>query len=404
MSDERSRRVTLGFGLLAFATVVALMWLTRSDPLDRRAPSAASAPPPTTAAPPTASAPVSTASVPMPSAAPSIVPSAPPPPGSSLLASASHVRQALEQYQAFAAFPPWSRPADGSQTHLWKWNSPDAVGQAFATDAKGRKISAEMHLDKMFAGPGDSITATISVWRGTYDDATREPVDANVTGHIEVWRDLPAPGGYVAVAPVSFSNLAGGPGRRYVATFTPSTIAALKAAQVETRFVAMVDPDGHPFPFSETFRYAGTQPLVVLDKKSDAIVGGSLDVVLSMDIKRLGPVLVQATLFDATGTTPIATFDDYYRPNVVGPQDVRISFFGKTIADKKLDGPFSIRALHGFVRVPDADPAEIFWEHPTAFATGSYKATEFSSSDWESPEKTEKINQYKRMLSAIEGK
>jgi hypothetical protein len=341
------------------------------------------------------------------------------------LRGADQIREALEQYQAFSQFPPWSRPADGSQTHLWKWNSLDATGQAFGNDGKGKKISGELVLDKMFAGPGEAITATVTVWRGGYEDTTREPMDANVTGAIEVWRDAkpspagspsvapppavpgagPAPGseGFFPVATVSFASIAGGPGRRYVATFTPSTIEALKT-QAETRFVATVDPDGHPFPFAESFRYAASAPLVVLEQHSDAIVKGSLEVTVAVDVKKLGPVMVQATLFDAAGTNAIATYDDYYRPTQLGPQELKITFFGKAIGDKRVDGPYSVRALHGFVRLADTDPPEVFWESKVPLATGSYKATDFSNREWDSPEKTEKINQYKRMLGALESK
>ncbi len=427
---QKTQRVTITLGVLGLAALVALLWWQRSGSSSdgagaagrgadagatggevvgaRQASSEGAAPRPSIAA----LAPSRSASAGVP-----VQP----------LAGAQQVREALEQYQTFSQFPPWSRPADGSQTHLWKWNSPAPSGQAFATDAKGNKISGELQLDKMFAGPGDSITATVTLWRGGYEDATREPADATVLGYVEVWRDAqptpaadgsvnpapirgipgvgPPPGseGFFPIATVSFASVAGGPGHKYVATFTPSTIEALKT-QVETRFVASVDPDGHPFPFTESFRYAASAPLVVLDQHSDAIVKGSLEVTVAVDVKRLGPVMVQATLFDATGATAIATYDDYYRPTQLGPQELKITFFGKAIGDKRVDGPYSVRALHGFVHTADADPPEVFWESKATFATGAYKATDFSDREWDSPEKTDKINQYKRMLTSIESK
>jgi hypothetical protein len=420
-ANDRPKRIAATLGALGLLALAALLWYQRDGKAPGAAPVTATsasvattAPLPGSAGGATASPSLSTtrAAAPIGSASASVA----------ALGGAAQIREALEQYQAFSQFPPWSRPADGSQTHLWKWNSLDATGQAFGNDGKGKKISGELLLDKMFAGPGETITATVTVWRGGYEDSTREPMDANVTGTIEVWQSAkpipggsspppptpgapPAPGseGFFPVATVSFSNLAGGPGRRYVATFTPSTIEALKT-QVEARFVATVDPDGHPFPFAETFRYAASAPLVVLEQHSDAIVKGSLEVTVAVDVKRLGPVMVQATLFDAAGTNAIATYDDYYRPTQLGPQALKLTFFGKAIGDKRVDGPYSVRALHGFVRVSDADPPEVFWESKATFATGSYKATDFSNREWDSPEKTEKINQYKRMLGSFESK
>jgi hypothetical protein len=202
---------------------------------------------------------------------------------------------------------------------------------------------------------------------------------------------------------VSFTSVAGGPGHRYVAKFTPSAIAALKT-QKDVRFLASVDADGHPFPFSQPFRYAASTPVVLLDQHRDAIVKGSLEVTLALDVKKLGPVMIQATLFDASGTTPIAIYDDYYRPAQLGPQEVKITFFGKAIHDKGLDGPYSIRSVHGFVKADDTDPPEIFWESKANFTTGSYKATDFSASEWDSPEKQSKINQYKSLIASFENK
>src|SRR4051812_716463 len=57
-----------------------------------------------------------------------------------MLGGADKAREALAQYLIFSEFPGWSRPADGSQEHLWKWNELDPVGQAFTTDKKGNKI------------------------------------------------------------------------------------------------------------------------------------------------------------------------------------------------------------------------------------------------------------------------
>jgi hypothetical protein len=345
-----------------------------------------------------------------------------------MLGGADKAREALAQYLLFSEFPPFSRPADGSQEHLWKWNQLDPVGQAFATDKKGgAKISAELVLDKMFAAEGESITATVTVWRGAYEDATREPADAKVVGYVEAWRsadpssaapagsasvvapqkpgEAPAAGaeGYAPVETVTFTSVAGGPGHRYVAKFTPSMIAALKT-QKDVRFLASVDADGHPFPFSQPFRYAATTPIVLLEQHSDQIVKGSLEVTITLDVKKLGPVMIQATLYDATGTTPIAVYDDYLRGSVLGKQEARIAFFGKAIHDKGIDGPYSIRAIHGFVKADDTDPPEIFWESKLNLSTGSYKATDFSSSEWDSPEKQAKINQYKQLISSFENK
>jgi hypothetical protein len=88
----------------------------------------------------------------------------------------------------------------------------------------------------------------------------------------------------------------------------------------------------------------------------------------------------------------------------VGPQEMQITFFGRAINEKGIDGPYSIRALHGHVRVPDADPPEVFWAHETPISTGTYKATDFAAGEWDSAEKQTKINQYKTLIGDLESK
>lgn len=403
MRNERDggARKRVALTVAAGALLVALIWFAREQGDSTTPPAQASASPTVTNAPQQPLNGVGT------NAAPTVTQKTTQP--SAMAAQAAdQAREALAQYLKFSEFPPWSRPADDSQAHLWKWNVSTPIGQAFTRDKKNRKVSANLALDKMFAGAGESITATVSVWYGDYDSASPEPADAKVVGWIEAWRPVSgdagpsAQEGYQPIQQVTFTSQSGGPGHRYVATFTPSAVAALKAQQMETRFVAKVDPGDHEFPFAQPFRYASTDALTVLDGHADALAGGSLQVTFAADVKKLGPVMVQATLFDATGTKAIAVYDDYYRPAQLGPQEIKITFFGKAIHDAGVDGPYSVRALHGYVRLDDAEPPEVFWQTDKVITTASYHAADFSSSEWDSPEKQNKINQYKKLISDFE--
>ena len=327
-------------------------------------------------------------------------------------AGAERARETLKHYLEFSKFPPWSRPADGAQQHVWEWNKLDATGQAIGVDPTGKTISAELKLDPAFAAPGETITATVTVWRGAYEEqgAGREPADAKIAGSIDVFRDRKAttpPAGYVSedgyetVENLFFSPVAGGPGHRYVAKITPSSLAGLKT-QRDARCSAMVTVGNDSTRLAAPLRYAVTAPLVVLERSTDAIVRGSLEVTVGFDIKKVGPVMVQATLFDPKGTTPIAIYDDFYRPTELGPQEVKITFFGKVIAEKGIDGPYIVRALHGFVQTSDSDPPEVFWAAKKPIATATYKASEFSGNDWDGPEKQTQIEQYNKLIEGFE--
>lgn len=406
---ESSRGPRVLLAALALAAIAGLFYFSRSEPA---APSPIAAAPSTTGTTPIAK--------PM-----GVVPVAPTgsvgkvtkPEAPEKSASVEQAKQALAEYLVFSEYPAWSRPADDSQRHLWEWNKLPAVGQAFGRDAKGNPLSGELVLDRMFAAAGEPITATLTLWRGAYESTTKEPFDAKINAAIETWQQAtagvagaPVPSGvpngtpiegYAPVESVAFKSVAGGPGHRYVATFTPSSVSSLKA-QVDARLIVKVDPGEHEFPFSQPFRYSSVNPVEVLDRHTEAIVKGSLEVTLALDVKKLGPVMVQATLFDATGTTAIAVYDDYYRPAQLGPQEVKLTFFGRTITQKGLDGPYSIRAVHGYVRLDDAEPPEVFWKTEKTFTTAAFKATDFSSAEWDSPEKQDKIHQYKQVIDGFE--
>lgn len=398
-----SGRAKLPYVLAAVVLIAVVAWILRHDP------------------PPGASSPVASADAGAPQAATAkhgAGPVSPPHPGLPALPLAPDdprketaielAKETLAHYLEFSEFPPWSRPADGSQAHLWKWNELPPTGQAFSNDDKGKPISAELVLDKMYAGPGEVITATVRAWSGAYEDTVRKPAELqSVRGELQIWKDGvqgPNEMGWPAVEKVAFAKVDDAAGPRWVAPFTPSLVAALAKKPEDVRFVAWVAHKSHEFPLISPFRYASKVPLVVLDGHADKIEKGSLEVTLGVDVKILGPIMIQATLFDAEGKAPIATYDDFYRPAQLGPQEVKITFFGRAITEAKVDGPYSVRALHGYVHFENEDPPEIFWSHEKPIPTAAYKSTDFSSGEWDSQEKQDKINQYKEYMKSLGGK
>src|SRR5262249_11848008 len=112
------------------------------------------------------------------------------------------------------------------------------------------------------------------------------------------------------------------------------------------------------------------------------------------------PTLVQAGLYDAAGRRAIAVYDDYARPTSTGRQTITLRFFGKLFADARVDGPYRLRALHGFVKQPGQYPAEVFWDAPDEppAMTAFHRATEFSGADWSDPALHEKLARYEQYV------
>jgi len=312
--------------------------------------------------------------------------------------SLEHAQRSLQLYRDTMVFPPWSRPYDGSTQHLVDWNRAWGVGQAFAADKSRREIRADVTLDKLYAAPGEAMAASLSV---SYAD-TGDPTDPEaLSGRVE-WYDTKSESWQLA-ADVAFSKSAAG---HYNASFTPSGIPVLRATPHEARFIAHLKIGDFFKDLPQSFQYAAEPVFAVRQLVAERMAAGSLEIVLAVDVSHVAPTLVQAALFDASGKTAIAVYDDYYRPTAVGRAQLTLRFFGKILHDKGINGPYSLRALHGHVKVPSAEPPEVFWSRADSppILTQAYAASQFSDSAWSSQEKSEKIDQYAQVISEFERK
>jgi hypothetical protein len=314
------------------------------------------------------------------------------------LESVLRARRSLEIYKATMVCPPWSRPLDDSTRHMLEWNRPWPVGQPFAADKDRREIRVDASLDKLFAGAGESMTATVTV---TYEEPPHAPVTPDqLTGWVRY-----LDGDWKIAANVSFSRN----GDRYVATFTPSAIPALAATPREAQFIVHVQL-GELFPKDLVipFPYAAEDAFAVTGVSADrATPDGSLEVSLDVDVKHVAPTLIQAALFDVDGKRGIATYSDYFRPAVVGKQAVVIKFYGKPIYESRVSGRYRVLALNGHVKVPGTSPPEVFWARsdklPPLLTAGVYASSQFTRESWNSPEKDAKIKQYEDLIRELGG-
>jgi hypothetical protein len=315
-------------------------------------------------------------------------------------AAAEMARNALEDYLKFAKYPPWSRPADDSQTHLWKWNEPSKAGQAFALDKDQKPISGDLVLDRMYAGPGEPITATVVVWGGEYEATQRTPVPFTATGIISTGGANPQVAAQLAFEP----RTAGSPLEKST-TFIPSSLPLLQGRVIQPQLIVTVKAGDRDFFFNRSFRYAATAPFEIKGKKSEGIVNGSLEVRLNglSHTAQVGGMRVQATLFDAAGKTPISVYDQTIQLSGVGEVPVVLTFFGKTIRDSGIDGPYSIRGLHGIVIAEDdKGMQDVVWKVDQPIVTNKYAAKDFSDKEWNAPEKQQKIKQYQDVIKGFE--
>ncbi len=383
MTKRTLRNAALATALVGLATLL-LLWL-RPDP----APPAKPQPPAPGSAATSASAPrMSTPGNTPPGVEPTM------PDAEARAHALERARRALALYQEAMVYPPWSRPFDGSTRHIVEWNHIQGLGQPFAADENGREIRVDAALDRLFAGPGEELTARLSI---TYADDGTPVVPDEITGAVEHQGDGPD---WEHGAAVPFVH----EGDAYLARFVPSRLPALAESPRDAHFLAHVRVGRFFKRLPLRFVYSAQKPLTIHGMSGEAIRDGSLEVLLDVEVKHIAPTLVQAGLFDASGEHAIAIFDEYVRPTTTGTQQIVLRFFGKILRERGIDGPYRLRALHGHVRVPDAVPPEVFWSHPDEppIRTRHYKASDFASSDWSSPEKKAKIALYKNVIEELE--
>jgi hypothetical protein len=336
-----------------------------------------------------------------------VLPAPPPPDGGGMSEAArkfqERLAQARDEYVQFSVYPPWSRPADGSQRHLWEWNRSPRQSHRQGRAADGKEIHVEPWLDRQFVGPGEGLTAGVTVWTES-GDGGRAPIPFSARAEVRAWAGATSPGGKGRTVPVGGSHELRPVGNdsltRHV-TIVPSTITGLTSGNHDTEIVLFVAVGGGTQLYNLHFSHAAGRPFVVHGLAADAVVGGSLAVTLDVEAETSSPVLIQATLFGGEGAgTPIAIYDDYFRPPQAGRQTTTITFFGRALREAGLDGPYAIRALHGRVAGPGG---ATLWNSPAELRTGPHRATDFSGAEWRDPARGAKVDQYEQAIEGAAG-
>ena len=168
---------------------------------------------------------------------------------------------ARDEYAAFAAYPPWSRPYDDSQKHLVEWDETSGHEQSVAETEEGEQIYAHAKLSSLFAGPGEPLYAVVEVWKGTA--SSRQPVEVVVEGEVRVPAsgDQPDKPNSKLLATVPFHPAPGG--FQYTASFVPSQLEPLvESGAREADLVAWVIAGGNRTPF-DFFNDGGPEFLTV---------------------------------------------------------------------------------------------------------------------------------------------
>lgn len=203
----------------------------------------------------------------------------------------------------------------------------------------------------------------------------------NARAYFRNERDTAATGTGARVAFVDEGKLG------YVARFAPTPTEQQQIMRFRTFVEVAFDAPNHlgERHYSASVQYT-PRPKAELDGTySDAIVDGSLVVQAGVAVAEAGRYKLIASLY--AGDQAIA-FAQSAGELEVGHRSLALTFFGKILHDRELDGPYTLRYAMLFEEFPAQG---IYWPGTTvdpAYTTRAYKWTELSAAPYVEPAPT----------------
>jgi hypothetical protein len=304
------------------------------------------------------------------------------------------LRRNLDEYKKVAVYPPWSRPFTDGTRYLLQWNKPSTADLPM-DETPGKETTYHFDADRAHVAYGEAITSWIEVWKNG-DPLHRLPLtveDAWVMGDVGhktgrlvklSYHDDGQDGDEVA-----------GDGR-YSNRLIPSQLAALKQA-TQVHLSATVNVDGARRLFVREFTYAPRKVVDVLGV-SDSVRAGSLVVTLDVNVTERGTYDFEANLLSGDGATPIGYTQMNYTLSP-GRQNVDLVFFGRMFGERGVDGPYLVRDVRGLLLSLDGGEHNIPFQYDAAYLTKPWRHGEFSTSEWDAPEKSQKIAALQKLIA-----
>jgi len=290
--------------------------------------------------------------------------------------------QAAEEYRKQAQYPPWSHPlADGEDPIL----RDREVSPITAAGPNGEEPVLTVFPDQVSFEAPDAVTLYAFLTVGD-ERVPAEEITAVVVAEDQrpVWtlgyRD-DGEGGDAAAGDLIYTGRFE-PGPDFYPDLAGSFLVRVRAITTDQRERIAATGFLYSNPYAQlTGRYR------------DAIVGGSLVIEAEVAVLRPGRFHLEATLYSEDGRRGIAeaqTAAEF----PVGVQWMRLTFFGRILAQSGIDGPYLLRfvALSTTTQMPNAKNrlAE------KAYVTGPYRASQFSDAPFNDPDLLDAANNLQR--------
>jgi hypothetical protein len=146
--------------------------------------------------------------------------------------------------------------------------------------------------------------------------------------------------------------------------------------------------------------YSPELPATWTGQVREGIDNGSLVFYLKAEVRQPGRYIVTGRVDDARGKPfALATFNDLLGP---GPNEVRLTVFGKLMRDQDAALPLTLRDVDGYLLKENVDPDRALMPRleGNVSVSKSYPLSRFSNAEWQSEERSRYLAEYTRDLKA----
>jgi hypothetical protein len=145
--------------------------------------------------------------------------------------------------------------------------------------------------------------------------------------------------------------------------------------------------------------YSPELPATWSGQVREAVENGSLNFYLKADIRQAGRYIVSGRVDDARGKPfALVTFNDKLG---VGPNEVRLTMFGKLMRDQDAALPLTLRDVDGYLLKENTDPDRVLMPRleGKAFTGKPHPLTSFSDAEWQGEERSRYLAEFGKDLA-----
>ncbi|MFP2903124.1 hypothetical protein [Corallococcus sp. 4LFB] len=296
-------------------------------------------------------------------------------------------KRSLESYVAATRYPPESRPSREHPDQL-ELAEPERTRPLSPKAAQDGTSDVQLRLkqDKVFVVGEEAVLLSVAC-----EDSRRTPRPCEVVSALAHEADHLVGAGGVPSVPVAFTDA--GQGGDAVAgdgtltgRFQPSEqgfamFSGTLRVDVRVRSGSLEDS-----AFFDVL-YTPAPPATFTRRVREVVEAGSLDLYLSVQVRKAGRYVVSGRL-DDEGGVPFASVS-FNEELQEGAQEVKLNVFGKLIRDEAPTFPLTLRDVEGFLlkEMGDPDRELMVTLRGPVHTTREYSLQQFSDAEWRSPER-----------------